>query len=100
MKNSSGVPLKDALVTVVVPPGTARALVHPDPGADKAQEVKVSTDEDGFFKVEGLPAEAKLTVTAAADRHVGRSVPAPPTENGKKISLPLLDGVRWADVPA
>ncbi len=87
VKNSSGAPLKDAQVTVVVPAGTARSLVHPDPGPDKVQEVKVTTDEDGFFKVEGLPAEAKLAVTVAAAGHVGRTVPAPPTENGKKISF-------------
>jgi tetratricopeptide (TPR) repeat protein len=88
VKDSSGAPLKGALVSVAGPGGAARALVHDAPaGTSAGSAPQAVTDEDGFFKIEGLPADADLKVTASLASYMLRTVGAPAAENGRKISL-------------
>jgi tetratricopeptide (TPR) repeat protein len=90
VKDSNGAPLPGATVSVAVPAGAARALVHESSGARPAAaaaETKVTTDEDGFFKVEGLPADAEVKITASLANYMVRTVTSPAAENGRKISL-------------
>lgn len=88
VKDASGVPLKGALVSVAGPGGAARTLVHePSTGAPSGSAPQAVTDEDGFFKIEGLPADADLKVTASLSNYMLRTVAAPAAENGRKISL-------------
>jgi tetratricopeptide (TPR) repeat protein len=90
VKDSGGVPLSGATVSVAAPPGTSRALLHESGGARPAAaagETKVTTDEDGFFKVEGVPADADVKVTASLANYMVRTVTSPASENGRKISL-------------
>jgi tetratricopeptide (TPR) repeat protein len=90
VKDSGGAPLPGATVSVAAPPGAARALVHEGGAARPAAaagETKVTTDEDGFFKVEGLPADAEVKITASLANYMVRTVTSPASENGRKISL-------------
>jgi tetratricopeptide (TPR) repeat protein len=87
VKDSNGAPLSGATVSVAVPTGASRALLHESARPAPAGDARVTTDEDGFFKIEGLPAEANVQVTASLANYMVRTVTAPAAENGRKISL-------------
>lgn len=88
VKDSAGAALQGATVSVALPPGAARALVHEGaPRAAASDSLQATTDEDGFFKIEGVPADADLKVTASMAKYMVRTVSAPAAENGRKITL-------------
>ena len=93
-KSSEGAPLKGATITVGLPRGvgSARGAGAGD-AEDAPSQSRVTTDEDGFFRVEAIPAAAEARVTAAMVGYVPKTMSAPPSENGKKISLFLARDV-------
>jgi Tfp pilus assembly protein PilF len=80
VKDSEAVPVPGATVRVAL--ATAARAVG---GADKAGEATAVTDEDGFFRFEGIPADVEAKVTATKSGFLVKTVTAPADEAGKKI---------------
>jgi Tfp pilus assembly protein PilF len=78
VKDSDGSPLVGANVAIAWSLGGR--------GASKKQDMKVVTDEDGFFSLE-VPQDADAEVTAQAPGYQGRSVTSSPKDSGGKIKL-------------
>ncbi len=78
IKDSNGVPLAGASITVALT-ATGRGQ-KPTPS-----EMKVTTDEDGFFKVDGVPPDVEAKVTASKDSYVPKTLTTTPAEAGKKM---------------
>lgn len=80
VKDSEAGPIAGATVRVALA-SAARAVG----GADKAGETTAVTDEDGFFRFEGIPADVEAKVTATKSGFLVKTVTAPADEAGKKI---------------
>jgi len=93
VKDSSGMPLAGATITVAFAGGVARGVGgKPGPSAS----LRVSTDEDGFFKVDGVTPDVEVKVTAAKDAYLPKTLVSPPAEAGKKlvVFLPRAEAAR------
>jgi uncharacterized caspase-like protein/Tfp pilus assembly protein PilF len=86
VKDSAGVPLVGAAVHVLLKSG-GRSVT----AVAEDSKLDVTTDEDGFFKIDGVPADVDATVVVAKDGYLDRTVTASPKEAGKKLTvfLPL-----------
>ena len=80
VKDSGAGPVAGAMVRVALAAG-ARAVGV----AEKGSELTTTTDEDGFFRVEGVPADAEARITATKSGFLVKTVTAPVNEAGKKI---------------
>ena len=82
VKDSAGVPLMGARVAVTLP-ATARAL------AANAKPVELSTtsDEDGFFKIDGIDAGVEAKVSVVKEGYEARTVSSTPDLAGKKLQI-------------
>jgi Tfp pilus assembly protein PilF len=81
VKDSEAGPIPGVAVRVALAATGARALG----GAEKAGEPTAVTDEDGFFRIEGVPADVEAKVTATKPGFLAKTVAAPANEAGKKI---------------
>jgi Tfp pilus assembly protein PilF len=82
VKDSGGVPLAGVAITV------AMAVSGRAVGATSAAaELKVVTDEDGFFKVDGVAPDTEAKVTAAKETYVPKTLASAPSESGKKLVM-------------
>jgi Tfp pilus assembly protein PilF len=80
VKDSEAGPIPGATVRVALAPA-ARAVG----AAEKQGDLTALTDEDGFFRLEGIPADMEAKVTATKSGFLMKTVTAPPNEAGKKI---------------
>ena len=90
VKDSGGLPVTGATITVALA-GLSRAMAKTDPAS-----LKVTTDEDGFFKIEGVPPDVDAKVVAAKDSYQSRTLTTTPAEAGKKmvVFLPKVEALR------
>jgi Tfp pilus assembly protein PilF len=96
VKDSSGAPLQGVTITVALASVASRA-VGGKPAAP-VPELKLTTDEDGFFKADGVAPDADVKVTAAKDSYLPKTLTSPPAEAGKKlvVFLPKTEPVKTA----
>ena len=80
VKDSGAGPIAGAMVRVALATG-ARAVG----GAEKGNELSATTDEDGFFRIEGIPADVEARITATKSGFLVKTVTAPANEAGKKV---------------
>ena len=90
VKDSGGVPLAGASITVALVRSARAAGGKPEP------EMKVSTDEDGFFKVDGVAPDVEAKVIASKESYVSKTLTSSPAEAGKKmvVFLPKAEAAR------
>jgi Tfp pilus assembly protein PilF len=90
VKDSGGVPLPGASITVALARSARAAGGKADP------ELKVSTDEDGFFKVDGVAPDVEAKVVASKANYVSKTLTSSPAEAGKKlvVFLPRAEGAK------
>ena len=80
VKDSAGVPLMGAKVAVTVS-ATARSLTN------KPIELTAVSDEDGFFKIDGIDASVEAKVSVVKDGYEARTVTSPADQAGKKLQI-------------
>jgi len=81
VKDSAGVALRGAAVRVTVA-SAGRSLTDKAPTLTTAQ-----TDEDGFFKIDGVPPDATASVEVTLDGYTDRVLTASSDEAGKKLKV-------------
>jgi Tfp pilus assembly protein PilF len=81
IKDSSGVPLAGATVMVAMAPA-ARAVGGK---TGSSGELRITTDEDGFFKLDGVAPDGDAQVTVTKDNYVPKILTSKPAEAGKKM---------------
>jgi uncharacterized caspase-like protein/tetratricopeptide (TPR) repeat protein len=82
VKDSAGAPLMGARIAAMVP-GVARAVAtNPKP-----IELVTTSDEDGFFKIDGIDATAVAQVSVVKEGYEARTVTANPDQTGKKLQI-------------
>jgi len=93
VKDSGGLSLAGATITVAFAGGVTRG-VGGKPGS--SAELKLFTDEDGFFTVDGVTPDVEVKVTAAKDAYLPKTLVSPPAEAGKKlvVFLPRAEAAR------
>jgi tetratricopeptide (TPR) repeat protein len=91
VKDSSGAPLAGATVLVAMA-GPASRGVRGQTAQPRA-ELRLTTDEDGFFKADGVAPDTEVKVTATKDRYLPRTLVSTPAEAGRKlvVFLPRSD---------
>jgi Flp pilus assembly protein TadD len=96
VKDSGGVPLAGASITVALV-RSARAA-----GGKAEPEMKVSTDEDGFFKVDGVAPDVEAKVVASKESYLSKTLTSSPAEAGKKLVmfLPRAESAKRVAVAA
>ena len=82
VKDSAGVPLAGARVAVLVP-GAARAVA----ANAKPVELIATSDEDGFFKIDGIDAAADAKISVVKDGYDPRTLSSGPDQAGKKLQI-------------
>ena len=82
VKDSAGVALIGARVSVTVA-ATARALTP----TTKPVELTAVTDEDGFFKIDGIDPTVEAKVSVVKEGYEARTVSAPADQAGKKLQI-------------
>ena len=90
VKDSGGVPLSGAAISVALIRSARAAGSKADP------EMKVTTDEDGFFKVDGVAPDVEARVVASKESYLSKTITSSPAEAGKKmvVFLPKAESAR------
>jgi tetratricopeptide (TPR) repeat protein len=91
VKDAGGTPLREVLITVAAATGGgSRSVGLTSPRAEVSQapplRPAVRTDDQGRFKVDGLP-DLTVEVRAELPGYTNRSTVTPPAEDGKMLSL-------------
>lgn len=94
VKDSGGLPLAGATITVAMARGSSRAAGGK--AEPPAQELKVVTDEDGFFKVDGVAPDVEAKVVASKESYLPKTLTSSPAEAGKKmvVFLPKAEAAK------
>jgi Tfp pilus assembly protein PilF len=91
VKNGDGMPLRDATLSISVngPPSRAATLAgQTRPAAPApAAPLTVKSDEDGFFKFDGLPGDGVVQIRAQMTGYTDKTMTAGPQDTGKKMSI-------------
>lgn len=82
VKDSAGVPLMGARVAVILP-GAARAVA----ATAKPVELVATSDEDGFFKIDGVDASVEARISVVKEGYEARTLSSPPDQAGKKLQI-------------
>jgi tetratricopeptide (TPR) repeat protein len=82
VKDSGGAPLAGATITAVVLSVTRS--VTQGAAADRV-ELAATADEDGFFKIDGVAANADANITVAKHGYLPKTLQCPVAEAGKKL---------------
>jgi Tfp pilus assembly protein PilF len=85
VKDSSGMPLPGVTVTVALAGAGSRAAGGKP--APPVPELKLTTDEDGFFKADGVAPDSDVKVTASKDSYLPKTLVSAPAEAGKKLVM-------------
>jgi tetratricopeptide (TPR) repeat protein len=84
VKDSGGAPLGGTRIVATMA-NASRAVAEERPS--RGNEVSAITDDDGFFKIEGVGADAQVKITIAKNGYLPQERLADPRAAGKKLDI-------------